>query len=273
MCVILLVALRRRLRRHACSRNLATTIYLHRTLAHRLDDDAPRPGLVLPAGRSGSPPGSSPASGWRCTASTTPSPTSRAIRTRPAARLGARCSSQRRRSTARSPTTPNKSTATRRTCRPTSGTGMCSTTPSLGLGIGIAFLCVVLGPVVGPRRRRVPHGHLPRAQRGSERRRPPLRAPALRQLRDEPAVARIPHRGRGPAQQPPRRADLGQARAAPARDRSWHGGSSPVFRRLGWVTIRLDKVVLARVPASRTGGLTAPWPRSQRQRSSRRLAS
>jgi hypothetical protein len=121
---------------------------------------------------------------------------------------------------------------------------MCSTTPSSGSASASPSCASCSGRSGASSPLRSTRSPIS-PQWSGERCRAPLRPQALRELRDELAVARIPDRGRGAAQQPPRRPDLGQAGAAPAEiDPAWWFIS--VFRRLGWVTIRLDKVVLAR---------------------------
>ena len=76
----------------------------------------------------------------------------------------------------------------------------------LGLGIGIGAARAGVRPGGRPARRVRPRQPVPRRLGRGERDRPPLRPPAVPQRRRQPAVARLPHRRRGPAQQPPRRA-------------------------------------------------------------------
>ena len=68
--------------------NLATTVYLHRALAHRALALRPPAAQVFRFVDLGHHRASGPASGSPCTASTTPSPTSRAIRTPPCSTAG-----------------------------------------------------------------------------------------------------------------------------------------------------------------------------------------
>ena len=87
-----------------------------------------------------------------------------------------------------------------------------------GLGIGVAaFVLVrVAGRTAGRFRACEP---VPRRIRRRERDRPPLRTPAVRQQRRQSAVARVRHRRRGTAQQPSREADVGEAVAPLVRSR------------------------------------------------------
>ena len=89
----------------------------------------------------------------------------------------------------------------------------------LGLAIGVAHARRHVRVADRTARRVRPRQPVPRRIGGGERDRPPLRSQALRQHGGQPAVAGLPHRRRGTAQQPPRPADVGQAGSPLVRDR------------------------------------------------------
>ena len=134
--------------------NLATTIYLHRTLAHR--SMTMRPGLawffrLVVWITVGIKPRQWVAVHRKHHAFTDVEgdPHSPVL-------LGwvQGAAHERRRSTGRWPPTRSRSPRYARTCPPDKWDRYVFDHAFVGLGIGIAFLCVVLGPVVGPRRRR-----------------------------------------------------------------------------------------------------------------------
>ena len=86
----------------------------------------------------------------------------------------------------------------------------------LGLTIGISFLVVVFGPIVGLLAAGI-HAVLYLGLNAAVNAITHTfgRAP-VRQHRHEPPVAGVAHARRGPAQQPPRRADVGEVRARTA---------------------------------------------------------
>ena len=147
-----------------------------------------------------------------------------------AGRVLARAARQRRSLQARAPPIRRTCRSTRATSRPISSTALAFDYSLVGLGIGIAILVV---DDVGARLRaahrlargRAARGLLRDAVRRDQRGRAHARQAAVRELGDQSAVARVHHRRRGPAQQPPRRADVGAFRAAQRRDRS---------RLVGW---------------------------------------
>ena len=189
--------------------NLATTIYLHRALAHRAVRLRPPLASGLPRSSSGSPSASSPASGSPCTASTTPSPTSRATRTRPSCSAGSGCSSRTPRCTAARRATPTPFARYAKDLPPDWWDRNVFDHAFVGLGLGIGILIVLLGPVWGLLAALVHTVVYLVVERRRERRRPPLRPPPVRQRRRQPPLAGVHHGRRGLPQQPPRRPDLG----------------------------------------------------------------
>ena len=97
----------------------------------------------------GSPPGSGPASGWPCTASTTRSPTSRATRTRRCCSAGGTCRCATSRCTAPRRATRRRWPSTPRTSPRTSSTACSSTTPCSASPSASRSCALVLGPVAG----------------------------------------------------------------------------------------------------------------------------
>ena len=85
---------------------------------------------------------SRPRSGWRSTASTTRSPTRKAIRTARCSRASGRSSSATSSTTSAKPRTPTSSSATRATSRTDWWDGMLFNHGLLGLVVGTALLCV-----------------------------------------------------------------------------------------------------------------------------------
>ena len=208
-----------------------TTVYLHRTLAHRALTMHPVAARPVPVRHLDHAPGCGPASGSPCTASTTPRPTPTEDPHSPLGRrvLAGPARQRRPLQAGRQRRGEHAEVRPRHPARPRS-TSSPSTTRSSGSAIGIAH----------PRRRhvaprlpavgRVPRGRHPRrdvrdAVGRDQRDRAPPRQAALRELGDQRAAPRARDRRRGPAQQPPRRADVGALRAAARRDRSRAGGS------------------------------------------------
>ena len=128
--------------------NVCTTVYLHRALAHRASRWH-RPRMGLPGRSPGSRPASGPASGWRSTASTTPSPARRATRTRRSSSGWVKVQIM------------NVAMYRREAKNPMTVARYAKDIPEdkwdrrlfdhalLGLAIGVAFLVVVFGPVIG----------------------------------------------------------------------------------------------------------------------------
>ena len=104
----------------------------------------------------------------------------------------------------------------------------------LGLGIGIGGLCALLGWRLGLVAAAVHAVSYLALERGHQCRRAHLRIEELCEHRLQQPMARLPHRRRGPPQQPPRGADLREAGTRPPRARSglvgdpahgsWRGG-------------------------------------------------
>ena len=136
-----------------------------------------------------------------------------------AARLGQGADAERGDVPPRGAATPRRSPATPRTCRRRRLDRLFYDHALLGLGIGVALLVRGVRVAGRPAGRVRPRQRLPRRIGGGERHRPPLRPPALRQHGRQPAVAGVHHGRRGAAQQPPRRADVGQAGPPLVRDR------------------------------------------------------
>ena len=111
---------------------IATSVYLHRGLAHRaLNLHPSRTGSS--ASFSGSRPGRIGASGWRCTASITPSPTPSGIPTARSCTASGRSSSGTSITTCARPATPRRSPAGPRTSGTTCGIA-CSSTRARSAG-------------------------------------------------------------------------------------------------------------------------------------------
>ena len=127
----------------------------------------------------------------------------------------------------------------------------CSTTRFLGVTHRHRLPVRGARPGLGAHRRRLPRRHLPRAERRGERGRPHFgRQPYDNTATNLQWLAFLTageglHNNHHAA---PTSAKLALRR--PEIDPAWWFIAT--FRKLGWVTIRLDKVVLARSPASRS---------------------